>query len=102
MSVILKARSENAVRRALLSVQAMTSDTQMQTVQVVRNTNQMVQLAREGHKESRTLKVLAQSATMFLPPSLIAVRVSTTLKSLAGRFEAIFTLVLLLIEIVNF
>lgn len=81
------------MRRTLCSIQAMTLDTQLQTERVARNTKQMVQLARQGHKESRTLKILAQSATMFLPPSLIAVRMLSIFK---------YSLVPLLTRVVNF
>jgi Mg2+ and Co2+ transporter CorA len=33
----------------------------------------LTQLARQGHKDSRTLKILSIVATLYLPASLIAV-----------------------------
>ncbi len=49
------------------------ADLQQQSKQTCQDTDQLLQVTTQGHKDSVTIKILAQIATMFLPASLIAV-----------------------------
>ncbi|CVL08804.1 uncharacterized protein FMAN_14624 [Fusarium mangiferae] len=103
ISTILSARGEERLHATLAQIQTGVHGTLSTSLQVHDDVKALVQVATSGHQDSKTIKLLAEIATVFLPLSfLAAIFDSEILNSsyLGGIYAALSILLVLLTVIV--
>ncbi|RBQ70105.1 hypothetical protein FVER14953_20845 [Fusarium verticillioides] len=72
ISTILSARGEERLHATLAQIQTGVHGTLSTSLRVHDDVKTLVQVATSGHRDSKTIKLLAEIATVFLPLSFLA------------------------------
>jgi hypothetical protein len=70
---MLATRANDKLQGTVATIQIGITELQSQSRQACLDTDQLLRVTTQGHKDATTIKILAQVATMFLPATLMAV-----------------------------
>ncbi|KAJ3486616.1 hypothetical protein NLG97_g6577 [Lecanicillium saksenae] len=73
---ILRSRATDKLQASVATIHTSIVSLQLQSEQTCQDTANLLKISSEGVKDATIVKILAQTATMFLPASLIAVSAS--------------------------
>ncbi|CZR68798.1 uncharacterized protein PAC_18698 [Phialocephala subalpina] len=89
LSAILTTRANDNLLVTTSTIQISIAELQQQSRQNVLDTSHLLQTTKEGQRDAAVIKTLTQTATMFLPASLIASLFSSTIVNDTGNISSV-------------